>query len=89
MLPYFKVIEFDFLITDSRNFDFFLIKTYKVKYGFATGLLLYVITLQTICKVYQANRTIVTANVTLLNALVLVWQELTFHPFHVFVFSFC
>ena len=33
-------------------------KTYEVKYGFATGLLLYVSTLQTIRKVYQANKTI-------------------------------
>ena len=63
-------------------------KTYEVKYGFATGLLLYVTTLQAIRKVYQANRTIVTAIVTLLNALVLVLQKLTFHPFHVFLF-FC
>ena len=63
-------------------------KTYEVKYGFTTGLLLYVTTLQAIRNVYQANRTIVTAIVTLLNALVLVLQKLTFHPFHVFLF-FC
>ena len=30
-------------------------------YGFATGLLLYVTTLQTVREVYQANRTIVRA----------------------------
>ena len=64
----------------------FLIETYEVKYGFATGLLLYVPTLKTMRKVHQANRTTVLANVTLLNALVLVLQELTFHPFDIFLF---
>ena len=76
------------LILRFDEYEFFLIKIYEVKYGFATGLLLYVPTSQTIRKVYQANRTIVTTNVTLLNALVLVLQELTFHPFHIFLF-FC
>ena len=54
-----KSVNLIFLIEDSMSLNFF-IKTYEVKYGFATGLLLYVPTLQTICKVYHANRTIVT-----------------------------
>ena len=50
-----KSLNLTFLIQDSMNLD--LLK--HTKYGFAAGLLLYVPTLQTIRKVYQANRTIV------------------------------
>ena len=83
-----KSLNLIFIIEDWMNLGFLSLKhtNYEVKYGFATGLLLHVTTLQTIHKVYQANRTIVTANVTLLNALVLVLQELTFYPFRVFLF---
>ena len=49
-------------------------------------LVYYVTMLQTIREVYQANGTIVTANITILSALVLVLQKQTFHSFHVFLF---